>query len=1101
MCRLALPLILLMTAAGDEPKGVAPRAQSPAESLRSIRVRPGFRVELVACEPLVEDPIAFDWGADGRLWVVEMGDYPLGADGQGKPGGVVRFLEDTDGDGKYDRATTFLDGLGYPTGVLPWRKGVLVACAPDILYAEDRNGDGKADVRTVLFTGFTRGNPQHLLNGFDYGLDGWVYGANGDSGGTIRGVNIQGRDFRFRPDEKLFEAEVGQTQYGRHRDDWGDWFGNNNSVWAWQFVLAERDLRRNPSVAIGDVRQPLDTDRRLYPLSKTLARFNDLDQANHVTSANSPTPYRDELFGPDFAHSLFVSEPVHNLVHRIDLAPDGAALRGARAADEAGREFLASRDNWFRPTMLKTGPDGALWIADMYRAVIEHPEWIPDDWEATLDLRAGHDQGRIYRVYPAGKEPRPIPRLDRLDTAALAAALDSPNGWQRDTAQRLLLHAGDKAAVAPLGRLAATAERPQVRVQALWTLAGLGALSPEAVRKALADPHPDVRRNALRAGEGHIKGSPDLAEAVARLAEDPAARVRLQAALSLGLWDDPSAGRALARILRRDPADRWIRAAVLCAASSQATTILTTLFAESGPEGPPAAAVEPLFRLAAARPGPQGRESLVDAVATPRDGVFAPWQLSAAAGLLDALERHGGASAVAGRLGGLFAEARRLAGDEAAPEERRLVAARLLGRAGAVTEQDRDALRSLLGPRVPTRLQQAAVAALGRSNDRQVPEDLLADWKAHGPALRSAILEALLSRKPWTDALLTALERGGLAPAEIDTADRRRLVEHADPAIRRRARALFADTTGGRREVVERYRRALKLTGDPAAGAAVFKRACASCHRLRGVGTEVGADLASLTDKSPEALLVAILDPNRAFEARFTEYAVETTDGRVLTGLIAAETGNSVTLRRQEGREDVLLRSEIAAMAGSGRSLMPEGLEKDLSEKDLADLIAYLGATGPPRKVVAGNRPEVVRPAADGTIALTAERAEIYGPSLTLEPKYHNLGWWTAPDDRAAWTFEVDRPGRYAVRLDAACADDAAGNAYVIEVGPERLAGKVAGTDTWSDYRRSQVGAVTLPAGRHRLVLRPDGPIRGALMDLRAVELRPDRDERSTGTR
>ena len=421
--------------------------------MKSIRVAPGFTIELVASEPLVKDPIAFDWGADGKLWVVEMGDYPLGVDGRGKPGGVVRYLEDENGDGVYDKQTTFLDGLGFPTGILPWRQGVLVACAPDIFYAEDRDGDGKADFREVLFTGFSEGNQQHRLNGFELGLDGWVYGANGDSGGRVRSLktgkstSINGRDFRFRPDTGEFEAESGQTQYGRHRDDWGHWFGNNNPNWAWHYVLANHDLRRNTSYAPPDPRQTLEPETRVFPISRTLARFNDLSMAGRVTSANSATPYRDELFGPWFATSLFVSEPVHNLVHRIVLEPEGVTFRGHRGPNESDREFLASSDNWFRPTMLKTGPDGALWIADMYRAVIEHPEWIPDDWERRLDLRAGSEQGRIYRVYPIDKKPRPIPRLDRLDTTGLVAALESPSGWQRDTAQRLLLHRRDRSAI------------------------------------------------------------------------------------------------------------------------------------------------------------------------------------------------------------------------------------------------------------------------------------------------------------------------------------------------------------------------------------------------------------------------------------------------------------------------------------------------------------------------------------------------------------------------------------------------------------------------------------------------------------------------------
>jgi putative membrane-bound dehydrogenase-like protein len=560
-----LPDLVDRRSFNDLLKNVDPRGKSAEAALKAIRVRPGFKVELAAKEPLVLDPIAFDWGADGKLWVVEMGDYPLGVDGKGKPGGVVRILEDTDRDGRYDKMSLFLEGLGFPTGLLPWRNGVLVAAAPDIFYAEDRDGDGKADLREVLFTGFNPGNQQHRLNGFDWGLDGWVYGANGDSGGVVRSVktgktvDIRGRDFRFKPDTGEFEAESGQTQYGRHRDDWGRWFGDNNPNWAWHYVLSDADLRRNKLFAPPDPKNHLEPDTHLYPVSRTLPRFNDPHTANRVTSANSPTPYRDDLFGPHFAMSLFVSEPVHNLVHRIVLEPDGATLRGRRAVGEAEGEFLASSDSWFRPTMLKTGPDGALWVADMDRAVIEHPEWIPDDWEARLDLRAGADRGRIFRVLPVDKSPRPIPRLDTLDTPGLVAALDSPNGWQRDTVHRLLTHKNDPAAIGPLRALALSTKNPKARVQALWALENLGGLSEDAALVGLADANPQVRRNAVRVAEGLLAGSARLADAVLKMSDkDEEPSVRFQVALSLGNWNDPRAGRAL----RGDRAARRVRRVV-----------------------------------------------------------------------------------------------------------------------------------------------------------------------------------------------------------------------------------------------------------------------------------------------------------------------------------------------------------------------------------------------------------------------------------------------------------------------------------------------------------------------------------------------------------
>ncbi len=276
-----LPDLVDRRSFNDLLKDVAPRGKSAEAARAAIRVRPGFKVEIAASEPLVLDPIAFDWGADGRLWVLEMGDYPLGVDGKGKPGGQVRILDDVDHDGRYDKMSIFLDGLGFPSGLMPWRNGVLVGSAPDIFYAEDTDGDGKADRREVLFTGFEPGNQQHRLNGFELGLDGWVYGANGDSSGVIKAlktgkvVDIHGRDFRFQPDTGLFEAESGQTQYGRHRDDWGRWFGDNNPNWGWHYVLANADLRRNSLFAPPDPRKTLEPDTRLYPVSRTATRFND----------------------------------------------------------------------------------------------------------------------------------------------------------------------------------------------------------------------------------------------------------------------------------------------------------------------------------------------------------------------------------------------------------------------------------------------------------------------------------------------------------------------------------------------------------------------------------------------------------------------------------------------------------------------------------------------------------------------------------------------------------------------------------------------------------------------------------------------------------
>jgi putative membrane-bound dehydrogenase-like protein len=951
----SLPDLVDRRSFNDLLKSIEPRGKSPQASLDSIRVAPGFKVELMAAEPLVQDPIAFEWGADGKLWVVEMGDYPLGIDGRGKAGGVVRFLEDQDGDGRYDSSTVFLDKLGFPTGVFPWKKGVLVACAPEIFYAEDSDGDGKADHRDVLFSGFGEGNQQHRLNGFEIGLDGWIYGANGDSGGTIRSsktgksIAIGGFDFRFKPDTGEFEDASGLTQFGRHRDDWGNWFGNNNPNWGWHFVLREPDMRRNPHFAPPDSRHNLEPDTRLYPISRTLPRFNDPSASNRVTSANSPTPYRDELFGPSFASSLFVSEPVHNLVHRMVLEPEGVSFRGRRADDESSREFLASSDNWFRPTMLKTGPDGALWVSDMDRAVIEHPEWIPDDWEQKLDLRAGSNQGRLFRVYPVDVDPRPFARLDSLDVMGLVNELGSPNGWRRDTAMRLLLDRRDPAAAEPLRQLLRSSTRAQTRLQVVWTLACLDRLDEESALTALADPNPLVRRNAVEAAERLLTRFDSIGPRLVELARDPSPSVRLEVALRMGSWNDPRAGRSLAELARSAPEDRWMRAAVLSSATPNAVPLLIELLQNPSHSGePPLAYLEPLLALAGASEDARGLDLVVKEATRPAGGEgehFAAWQFELAATLRRLLEKTGQHPRQLTKLkeaGAIDREAREVLVDPNQPEPLRRAAIQIVGPAVRSQSSDRDLLLGLLKPTEPIALQKAAVASLAVNGSTAAADTLVRGWASYSPSLRSTVLDALLSRPEWTASLVDSLEDRCVRAAEIDPAHRQALLKAKDPAIRERAAVVFEERVEPRRAVVDSHRDVLALQGEAKTGKAIFEKNCATCHRLGGKGIDVGPDLSALSDKSPETLLVAILDPNRALETRYSSFTVAMTDGRVLSGLIASESGNAISLRRQEGQVDEILRSDIEQIATSGQSLMPEGLEKDLSKQELADLIAFI---------------------------------------------------------------------------------------------------------------------------------------------------------------
>jgi putative membrane-bound dehydrogenase-like protein len=1077
-----------------------PAARSPGASLKSIRVRPGFIVQQMAAEPLTMDPVAFNWGADGKLWVAEMGDYPNGLDGKGAPGGRVRILEDTDGDGIYDKSTLFIDGLNYANGVLPWRKGALITAAPDIIYAEDTDGDGKADKREALYTGFGPGNPQHRANGLVLGLDNWIYCANGDSGGRIKStktgaqVNISGRDFRIKPDEGLIEAETGQTQFGRCQDDWGNWFGCNNPNPMYHFVLSDRYLRRNsrlapprPVVMVPKV----PTAAPVFPISRTMARFNDPEMFNRFTSANSVMIYRDALFGPHFAGNMFVSEPVHNLVHREVMTPSGVTFTSDRAIDELKSDFLASSDNWFRPTTLRTGPDGALWIADMYRQVIEHPEWIPVGTKAKMNLRLGDDKGRIYRVYPVGANPRPIPRLDQLDTAILVTALDNPSGWQRDTAQRLLVARQDAKAIPLLREMALKNARPLARLHALCALDGLNAADSSILLAALGDAHPGIRRHAVRIAESQFNKLPELAAAAAKLVDDPDPQVRLQLASSLGEWDLPDAGVALGKLALKDANERFALAAIFSSVTEKNLNALATTVMSASKGTPPPSLLEPLIHMASAYGDTKLIGQFLSAIATgPKDSQFA-----ALAGFLDSLEANNTSLIKLDQRGAgdIFDAARKVAADANAPLQQRINAVRLLGRGSDKKADDLALLAKVLVPQIPVEIQSAAIATLARSRHDGVPSILLSRWKNLSLILRSQAADVLLARNEWIDPLLGALEAGKILPADIDAARRQRLLQHRNGGIRARAEKIFADAINpDRQKVLDAYSTAITMTGDAKHGAEVFTKACSTCHKLGEIGQHVGPDLRSVGDKSPQSLLIAIIDPNRAVEARYTNYVAETKRDDVATGIITSETGTSITLITADGKPQIILRDNLKSLRSTGTSLMPENLESGYSPQDLADVIAFVRAANPPTpKKFDGNRPEIVRAVGNNVLKLTPANCEIYGTTVVLEKQYGNLGYWSSEDDQAIWTVDVPAAAKYGVWLEWACAEESAGNSFILEIGPRRLSGRVASTGNWDTYHRLMLQEIELQPGKQQVTFRSAGKISGALIDLKSIELVP----------
>lgn len=1087
-----------------------PRPKTPAASLKSLRVANGFRVELLAAEPLVMDPISLDWGPDGKLWVVEMGDYPLGSNDDGHSAGRVRYLEDTNGDGQYDKSTVFLDGLNYPTGVMSWRDGILVSAAPEIFYATDTDSDGQADHREVLYRGFAKGNQQHRVNGFAWGLDNWVYVANGDSGGTIESlktgetVDINGRDLRIQPDSGAITLQTGLTQFGRRRDDWGNWFSCTNNVALRHIVLADHYLRRNPYVTPpAPTNNIARTDNtQVFPIGQVLSHWEGYQPPKpgdrHIyTAACGISVYRDKLFGKGFANNVFLCEPIFNLVHRRILSPDGLTFTSHRAPHEQTRDFLASYDSWFRPTTARTGPDGALWITDMYRLVIEHPEYINDEDEMHLDLRAGDDRGRIYRISPAAKTLAPIPKLANLDTVDLVGVLNSSNGWQRDTAQRLLIQRRDHSATIPLIELL-TSSRSLTRLHALCTLDGMESLTADHISRALSDPLPGVRRHAVRLAESRLTQYPHLVDTLVRMVDDNDLHVLLQLSYTLGKSKDQRTAIALGNIARAHHDSRYLMAGVLSSLGvhNVAAALDRVIQNPNGSESLTNVRNQILETAAALGETKVLTHTLSRSLNDERNSTST---LRETTGLLQIaarreldLEETLDADSI-DKLRRLAAHTEQLALNDTTSAELRLASIELLGLLpGNSIGKRQDTLVQLLNPRHAPTLQAAAVDALGDGRDRNVAVRLLEQWSRLSPSLREAVVGKLLTRQPWAEILLDQLSTSKLNIGELCASHRQRLLTHESQSLRTRANKLFAGVVNPDRDaIVATYRPILHQAGDRERGRQLFVKHCAGCHRAEGFGHVVGPDLTALTNQVPEAILTAVLDPNRSIESKYRSYTVRINDGRTLTGILTTETTTSITILAKEAKQEVVLRRDIEELISSAVSLMPEGLDKELPPPAMADLLAYVTNLGPPPKQFPGNEPREIVSNNDGVLELSAVTSRVYGSTIEFESTHKNLGFWQSEDDRALWSLRVSKSGEYDVSIDYACDNSTANNSFVLHIGGQQITGRIAGTGTWDDYRDTKIGRVYLERGTYQASFRSLGAPSNCLIDLRTIVIRP----------
>jgi putative membrane-bound dehydrogenase-like protein len=1084
-----LPDLVDRRSFNDLLQGVDLGPVEPAHAEKTMRVRPGYEVQLVAAEPLVSDPVSMAWGADGTLWVTEMHDYPSGMDGKGAPGSRIVRLEDVDRDGVYDKSTPFLEGLGFATGVMPWRDGALVTCAPDILFAKDTDGDGMADEVEKLFTGFGEGNEQHRINGLRWGLDNWVYCANGDSGGVIQSVatgeklSINGRDFRFRPDTGEMQAISGQTQFGRVMNDWGDWFGSANYHPGWHYVLDETQLSRNPHFSAGSTYHELTEETQVYPISRLIPRFNDFHLANHFTSACGMDVYRDDLLGEGWRGDIFTCEPVHNLVTHMDISPDGATYIGTRAPGEEQREFLASTDNWFRPVAVRTGPDGALYVADMYRKEIEHPEYINEGDQAKSDFRAGSDRGRIYRVYPVGQRPAPPAPLN---PDSLLETLDSPNGALRDLAHQILVERDDNVST-QLRALMNENQPAWGTLHTLGVLDGLHALEEQDLLAGMKHADPAGRRFVLQLAQLRLAGAPALAGMAIALSTDADALVRAQAAYALGYCPNADAASALAALIDAHLEDPIILTAALSSANINNLTALLPSLLRVLQSDAVSAELRASATVLVARTAAELPERLADFVSGVATGPAGAWRFLAMREVIDITAGH----PLPQQANTVIADARTTLQDPAAEPNLRAAAAGLLGFDQATRPEDTALLCTLVDAREPVEVVQAALDRLRPIMDDTAIQQLLSAWPEYSPEIRRDVAGLLIGNDAGLDALLGAMETGAVSKRQLDPAQRQRLIHHRNEAIATRAEGIFADVGNpDRAAVIAQFSAAASLTGNAAHGRELFIERCATCHELGGVGHRVGPNLATVADRSFDKLLTSILDPNRGVEERYLNYEVNTYDLATYTGIVSAESSNSITLTGPDAVETVLLRTDIESMNATPLSPMPESLEEGLSLQDFADLIAFVSGSAAPPKVVEGNQPTTIKADDTGKLHCGANQAEIYGPTLTFSTQYQNLAEWTSLDDLAVWELDVPKAGEYSVRMEYCCDNRSANNPFLLQVAGETLTGHVAGTGTWNQYDEVLLGKLNLPAGKARLTFRAQEPPAGRLIELRSITLK-----------
>ncbi len=955
-----------------------------SDAIHSFEVAEGFQIDLIASEPLVVDPVAFWFHPNGRLFVIEMIDY---SEQDQEHLGRVAVLYDDDGDGRMDRRTTYAEGLSWPTAIHGWRDGVLVIAPPDLLFLRDQDGDGVCDQRDTWFTGFARSNVQGMANSLRWSIEGYIEGTSSSNGGVIvdsRGnrVDLRGRDFRIDPLNRSITATSGGGQHGMCFNVWGDKFVTSNSDHLQQIIDLESWLtRRTPIIPIPSSRRSIASDGtqadvyRISPMEpwrivRTRLRVEGRvpgpiegggRAAGYFTGATGTWVMPgDGPFGYGGHDVAFICDVGSNLVHRKKLTEEGLYFRGDRM--DPNTEFVRSRDTWFRPVQLGDGPDGNLYIADMYREVIEHPLSLPPIIKQHLDLTSGRDRGRIYRVSP--KPPfhvQPV-SLSPKSNRELVSLLEHDLPWQRFAAQQQLLELSALDVQDALEQIALHGQKPESRLLAYATLLRLGFWNTALAGSGLQDKDEHIVAASLR----WIEATPPTAlEDLEKQLEDTVTKIesqRINLEIAKLIGDAPEAiRRSWMSLAFRKEWDAIITAIAVDSMikdDALALDILRRYSMEQVSGGEP---MEKWFRLLLptwlkaleknvdSMIGPQFRErfslllnellkdelwrtTLLDIVSllpTEERATFSKLMIEDVAQDLRTRIQEELQSLPEGKL----------------PQVEAIRWSWLLA-----MEDQKSIAETLLHPRMEAGVLQSFLRNFLADQPEVGVQVVLESLPSLLPAQRAIVLDVLLEHHHSSSKLAKEFISGSLPKRWLNSSQSERLQIVLSPEEKERwnedrptssrwtddqiARKADALETLLREDEVSRQRHEI--------GREIFTRECAACHQFKQIGHDVGPPLKSVIDKSTEQILIAVLDPNREIDPRYELHAVLTLNGRVLSGVLASESANSIEIRSNGGERNVVTRTEIEQIRNLGTSMMPSDLDSRMSNEELASLIAFL---------------------------------------------------------------------------------------------------------------------------------------------------------------